>query len=232
MNNHQIDTLISCVSEFSNKNGSIIIQTVEDCSSLVLLWLDYLNSYKRTGIADEILDAYSSSIRETSACLVLGMLRPAIFSMRIQIDLILAWIYFKDHPKEWHRINATGDGFKLKKELFDYLTNHYTGFHTRYGILNQTIKRKELDMYRLLSAHIHGQSSPVLPSTKDLSDIVQGKINCIEVAQATGDLAEYISDILYAVYADQLHSIPKQIVDSVDSRLATLNLKKGFYATV
>ena len=232
MHNDQVARLRLCVNEFTDKHGSTLTRQVEEHSSLVLQWLSYLNSYHRTGTADELLAAYSSAIRETSACLALGMIRPALFAMRTQIDLILAWIYFKDHPKEWHRINKTGEGFKLKKELFDYLSNYYAGFGTRYGNLNQISKRKEEDMYRLLSAHIHGQSNPVLPVTVQLSDVVRSEESCKEVAMSTGDLAEYISDVLYATYAEQLHSIPKEIVKSINSRFTSKNQKKEFYATV
>ena len=42
-------------------------------------------------------------------------------SIRLQIDLALAWVYFKDHHVEWGGVQATGDGFKTKKELLDYL---------------------------------------------------------------------------------------------------------------
>lgn len=232
MHDDQVDRLGKSAKEFSNNYGAALTRQVEECSSLVLLWLDYLNLYQRTGTADELLDAFASAIRETSACLALGLVRPALFSMRTQIDLILSWIYFKDHPMEWRQVNNTGDGFKMKKELLDYLANYYDGFGSRYGILKQTSTRTAEDMYRLLSAHIHGQSNPVLPVTDNLSDVVRNEAICKETVLATGDLAEYISDILYATYAAECHAISKKIIDSIDSRFASDKQKKEFYATV
>lgn len=151
MHNDQVARLRLCVNEFTDKHGSTLTRQVEEHSSLVLQWLSYLNSYHRTGTADELLAAYSSAIRETSACLASRDDSPCTFCYENSNHGILAWIYFKDHPKEWHRINKTGEGFKLKKELFDYLSNYYAGFGTRYGILKQISKRKRkicIDFYR------------------------------------------------------------------------------------
>lgn len=197
-----------------------------------LKWLNFLNSFKRTGTADEILDAVASTIRETAACIALGLVRPALFSMRTQIDLIIAWLYFKDHPVEWSVVNRTGDGFKLKKELFEYLNNTVEGFGTRYGILKQNSTRKEQDTYRLLSAHIHGQSNPVLPVALNLCDVVREEAVCNEATRLIKELSEYVGDILYAVFASDSASLPKELNAEIVNRFVSEKQRKDFYETI
>lgn len=228
----QVEQLRNATNEFIDAYGIQFVKDVEEGAGELLNWLSFLNSYKRTGVADELLDAVACAIRETAACVALGLVRPALFSMRTQIDLVLAWLYFKDHPVEWRLVNRTGDGFKLKKELVDYLSNTTDGFGLRYGILKQTSTRKELDTYRLLSAHIHGQSSPVLPAMHDLSDVVHAEGICKEVTVLARELTEYVGDVLYAVYAPEFSSIPPSIVTEINTRFISNDQKKDFYKSI
>jgi hypothetical protein len=110
----QVIDLLQKVQKFSSVKGEGIVSQIEGKSSLLLLWIPYLNLQK-TGTADELLDGALSSLREVAACSGLGLVRPALLAMRTEIDLMLSWLYFKDHHVEWHYVNATGDGFKLKK---------------------------------------------------------------------------------------------------------------------
>ena len=225
----QLVQLCKATTEFVETNGVSLVEDVQKGAGGLLEWLHFLNAYKRTGVANELLDAVASSIRETAACVALGLVRPALFSMRTQIDLVLAWLYFKDHPIEWRLVNHTGDGFKLKKELLDYLTNTVDGFGARHGILRQISTRKEVDTYRLLSAHIHGQSTPVLPVMEDLSDVVHSQGLCKEVADLVRELAEYVGDVLYAVYAPEFSALPASIVCAANSRFVSPKQRKDFY---
>lgn len=228
----QIKQLRNAANDFAKAHGVYLVREIEKGACQLLEWLQFLNSFKRTGIADELLNAVASAIKETAACVAIGLVRPAIFSMRTQIDLVLAWMYFKDHPVEWHVVNKTGDGFKLKKELLEYLTNTVDGFGSRYGILKQTSTRMECDTYRLLSAHIHGQSSPVLPVMEHLSDAIRTETVCNEVTVLARELAEFVSDILYSVYAPEFSAIPSSIVTAIDKRFASDRQRKEFYETI
>lgn len=225
----QVNKLRDKIDLFTKSYGKELSKKVEKNSLLPILWLNYLNASQKTGIANELLDAFACSIRETAACTALGLVRPALFSMRTQIDLILAWLYFKDHHIEWEQVNVIGEGFKLKKELLEYLSNYYPGFGARHGILKQISTRKEEDSYRLLSAHIHGQSNPVLPVTVELSDVVRTKELSEQCAQVVGEVSEYVSDILYAVYASQWTAIPNEITKQVTERFASPAQKAKFF---
>lgn len=226
----QVGDLLSGVHKFTSKEGLRVVTEVEMRSRLFLAWIPYLNNAK-TGTADDLLDGAVSSLREVAACSGLGLVRPALLAMRTQIDLILSWLYFKDHRVEWEYVNLTGDGFKLKKEILEYLMRYFSSFGRRFGILKGVIVRKEVDPYRLLSAHIHSQSSNTLPLVDDLKDVV-GDISVInELPMLAHEVDEYLSDILFSVFSDGWTQISPSLTKSLDVRFKTKAQKQDFYAT-
>lgn len=221
MHAEQVEDLANAAMKFSMSSGSALSEAVENGSALLMSWLVYIKSYKLTGIANGLVTAVESSIRETAASLSLGLVRPALFSLRTEIDLILAWTYFKDHEVEWDYVNATGDGFKSKKEILDYLTSHNSRFSARLNILKEIRRRTEKEPYRILSAHIHGQSVAVLPVVNKLSDLVQSPEFCTNSASMVFEVAEYINDVLLSLYMANWHSLPKDICAAVESRFVS-----------
>lgn len=229
MHLEQTTELRKAVYDFSMTNGEITSTNVEEKAGLLVLWLEHLSMFHRTGVADNLLDAAISSVREVAGLLSLGLARPALFSLRGQIDLVLAWLYFKDHGVEWTYVNETADGFKLKKELLQYLEQHVSKFGTRMGILRGTITRKEMDPYRLLSAHIHAQSNPVLPTVVELKDLVRSGEVCAECTEMVFEVAEYINDVLLAVYLSNWTSLPAQLRTALDARLQSDGQRKVLF---
>lgn len=211
MHQNQTSELRQVAFQFSETNGAGLSADVENQSELLMHWVSYLSKYQLTGVANQLLEASGSAIRETAGSLSMGLLRSALFSLRAEIDLVISWIYFKDHPIEWGYVNRTAEGFKLKSEILQHIGVHYEGFNRRYGLLVQIKKRQEIDPYRLLSAHIHGQSEPVLPVVNDLKDLVQDKVRCQQCAQVAFEVSEYLSDILLSMYSTNWMALPERI---------------------
>lgn len=197
----QTADLRQAVLNFSSGCGEAMSIEIESKSALLVHWVEYLSAYQRTGTADNLLNAVGPALREAAGTLSLGLLRQTLFSLRGQIDLMLAWLYFKDHPIEWSHVNDTADGFKLKKELLQYLDQHVPKYGPRFATLRDIATRKELDPYRMLSAHIHAQSTPVLPAVVELKDMVRPEAQCKECARAGFEVAEYLNDVLLSVYS-------------------------------
>lgn len=228
----QANELVSKTALFCSGNGVPLVQEFEKQISLLLAWLDYLDRNFKTKTADNLIDACSSCLRESASYLALGLIRPVIFSLRTVIDLCLAWLYFKDHNIEWERVNETGDGFKMKKDIFDYLTNHINGFGSRHGILKLCASREVEDIYRLLSAHIHGQSEPVLFDVENLSDVVFGLETANEINRMAFFVAEYLSDVLVAKYAHAWYSFPSIVQENISARLDNKGQRTKFFEGV
>lgn len=224
----QLTDLLTHVKEFGQQHGIEVLNGINHQSALFLSWLPYLNNAK-TRVADELLDGAVSSLREAAACAALGLVRPALLAMRTEIDLILGWLYFKDHSVEWEYVNLTGDGFKLKKEILDYLAKYYTGFGSRNGTLKEIMTRKEQDPYRLLSAHVHSQNIKTLPLIDTLKEVVGSKNTANELIELSHEVDEYISDILFSVFMAGWAQFPRNLLDSLEPRFKTRTQKQVFF---
>lgn len=224
----QIENLVSSVQAFSANYGVPVVQGIDENSKLFVAWVAYLNNFK-TETADELLDGAVSSLREAAACSALGLIRPALLALRTEIDLIFGWLYFKDHPVEWEYVNSKSDGFKLKKEILDYLAKYHESFGSRFGTLKDIRTRVELDPYRLLSAHIHSQSLNTIPLIDMLADVVDPKNAAMEMIKISHEVDEFVSDILFSVFGGSWTQIPKSLLISLDSRFKTPNQKKTFF---
>lgn len=227
----QVQSLVESINNFSSVSGPDICLNVESNSILLLHWVKYLTSYHLTGTADDLILAVGSSLREVAGSLSLGIIRPALFSLRSQIDLVLTWIYFKDHPVEWRYVNTSGEGFKMKKDLISYLALYHECYGTRFGILKSVSLRSEDEPYRFLSAHIHGQSVAVLSNANNLSDLVRPILECNECVKAVYEVTEYLNDVLLAVYTDNWMSLPEEIRIAAESRFLSPEQKVAFFAT-
>lgn len=222
--------LSTLTSENCKTRSLAIAEEGEKSAHQLMLWLHYLRTTQLTGNADCLIDATANAIREAISCLALGLVRPALNSLRLQIDLSLSWIYFKDHPVEWQRVQETGDGFKLKKELLKYYGDSFPKYSNRIGILNDIATRPVKDPYRLLSAHIHGQSESTLPTTKEPKDIVGTVSAQDEVILLQAACSEYISDILWSLFADRWASLPLALSEKLGPRFKTMKQKNDFYS--
>lgn len=211
------------------KLGAAHVQGMQAAAHPLLLWLDYLEKSQLTGHANVLVEGARSAVNEGAACLSLGLVRSAIMSIRLQIDLALAWVYFKDHHVEWGRVQATGDGFKTKKDLLDYFKEH-AGFSTRFGLLKECITRAEVEPYRLLSAHIHAQSEYVVPRVAAPCDIVASPTLQADVIKLQRETSEYISDVYWSLYAEKWPSLPPLLRDQLDARFKTPAQKKTFWS--
>jgi hypothetical protein len=213
----------------ANRGRDVVSKGEEACKPLVL-WLQYLRANHSTGTADSLLEATACAAREAIACLALGLVRPALASLRAQIDMCLAWLYFKDHPVEWQRVQDTGDGFQLKSDVLKYLTETVQKHKSRSGLLRDCKTRQLDDPFRLLSAHIHGQSEMTLPAVNELKDIVATPAAQNDVLRLQAECSEFINDLFWSVFADRWASIPIELQRMLDARFKSSAQRAAFYA--
>jgi len=214
----EVSKLVVAANKFSESFGEDLANSMEAAAKPLLLWLDYLDKYGVTGVADELLVAAGSAVREATSLISIGAVRPSLFSLRAQIDLMLGWVYFKDHPIEYSMVQRSGDGFKLKRDVFNYLKESFDGYSDRIGMLNQIRQRKELDPYRMLSAHIHAQSSHVVPNVLSLRDVIGSEQKAKECAVLEMEVSEFLSDVLFSLGIYSYAAIPAEIVNSIKVR--------------
>lgn len=192
-------------------------------------WLSYLRQSEPAKGADVLLDGTQRAIVETVGCLALGLVRPALSSLRSQIDMILGWLYFKDHEVEWNHLRSSGKGFQTKAQVLSYLSEHWPRYRTRFKLLVQQRDRVDEDPYGPLSAHIHGQTEFTTPKVGPLAQLVANAEPSAECVTLQRDVAEYIGDVLLALYGDRWASLPKGVAGGLTKRL-NAKQRKAFFA--
>lgn len=222
----QVEELLKSITATCESKSEEVLVSFEASSKLLLVWVSLLRKSYMTKTADELLHAVSSSIREAAALASLGLVRPTLFALRAQADLLLSWIYFKDHAVEYRTLCRTGDGFVLKKEALKYFSENFPGFGERLAILNSVSQRRDTDVYRLLSAHVHSQSPFVIAEVRDLKDIVRSEALIAECCALQRDVSEYLSDILFSLGFLSEAALPASIEENLVARLTTSGQKK------
>ena len=224
-----VAALLAAVSDHGASIGIECSRGVAAEAQVLLDWLNYLRQSEATSVANALLDGTQGAIVETVGCLALGLVRPALASLRSEIDMMLAWLYFKDHKVEWNRLRDTGQGFQTKANVWSYVKDHWPGFQSRFNLLAKEHTRREEDPYRLLSAHIHGQTDFTAPKVGQLVELVgdaQLSEDCVILQH---DVAEYIGDVLLSLYGDKWTALPGSVMNGLEHRLNTKQ-RKAFFA--
>lgn len=200
-------------------HGAAIAERMHAGAALTLEWTGYLATSKATGHCDHFLDGLRSLILEAVASAAAGLHRSAMFSMRAQIDVALSWLYFKDHPVEWEKVERENEGYKLKKDALEYLTSYFPSFNKRAAVLAKFSLREIKDPYRVLSAHIHSTGVETVPKLAKFSDVVSDKGVADDLVKLQSSVDELISDTFLAVFGAGWASLPNEIVGPAKSRL-------------
>ena len=224
----QIDKLGAAINKQLASHGEANCSDVHDVALPLLEWIDHLRVSEVTGVCNEFLDGLKAAIVETAGAISIGFVRSAIFSIRGQVDLALGWLYFKDHPIEWASVEAYGEGFMLKRDVVAYLEYYVPGFKSRFAILSAAKGRTEADPYKVLSAHVHSQSTLVMPAYTQFDTLVMTNKKCRECIRLQAEVTEYLNDIFLSVFAPKWAALPKRIVDMARARLGAAKAKRIF----
>jgi len=212
----EVRELVAAASRVALNNGKLIEIRMSQSSDHLLEWLNFLESDK-TGTADAMLDGVRAGIAEATSSLILALVRPCMFSMRAQIDMLFSWIYFKDHRIEWDKVDTSLEDFILPSVVLKYLNKYSTNFTDSMKLLTKH-KTRLCEPYSLLSEHVHSQSLSAIPAVTKLAAVVQPDFidDCFKLQ---ADVSEYLSDVLLSWKLDRWTSLPEAIVKSVSTRL-------------
>jgi hypothetical protein len=222
----QVANLIAIVNTHSAKHKGEFLKKIINATEMPMLWLGYLRNTVSRKMADRLLDATQASIIEAAGCLSLGLVRPAILSVRLQVELLLAFVYFNDHPVEWFRFERTGENYQLPSAVITYLNRYGDRYQERFRLLAAKKTRKIEDPYSVLSVHVHATSPYSAPPLGPLEALVRPATTCDECISLEEEVAEYVSDVLASWYTDRWHDLPKPITQKIKARLGSATLKE------
>ncbi|MFN7138312.1 MAG: hypothetical protein ACK4UN_03120 [Limisphaerales bacterium] len=161
--------LAEAVGLFETETKGMGLARAERMSAKVgplLQWIHWYRSHFQSSSALDLLSGTRASALEAMAYVSVGLGRAALMAIRTQIDLMLSFTYFKDHPVEWERVRTTGEGFMLRGDIYSYHKTSDKGFLSRLAMIESKAQVSLEDLYKTLSAHIHGQSPFTVPDSK------------------------------------------------------------------
>lgn len=221
----QIEDLSRRLSRFANDHGNNLCTRFEEASIRLVEWIDYFRGSQLTSSADVLVDGFQAAIIEACSYVAIGLVRPAVFSIRAEVDIACAWVFFKDHPVEWDRVESLGEGYKLPADVLKYLNAHYPSFESRLKLLRK-VKSSSLDNpYRMLSAHVHAQNSTTMPPLVEPTELVQPENRCLQCIDLQAAISEYLGDIFLSLFADEWVDLPEEAKTNAKGRLTAKELK-------
>src|SRR5947207_4311643 len=224
----QLAEYLGAVDSTAKAHGNALGEQCGANSQRLVEWVHWYRTKRKADWCLDLLTGIEASVREAAGCVALGLGRAAILAIRTQLDLLLAYTYFHEHPAEWRRVCQTGDGFKLKAELIRYHTDLTPGFGPRRVVL-ETVAPPSLDeIYRKLSAHVHGQSIHSVPKVGELKDLVWIERALKEVVEMQAQAARAMSFFLLAVHGYELTEIPQPFIEDAKKVLSAKQEKVFF----
>lgn len=221
----QVDDLIAVVTAHSSSIGAALVREAERESKVLLEWLGYLLTSVQAPAQESLVLGTHSAVVEVATCLSLGLVRPSLFGLRAQMEMSLAWLYFKDHPVEWQHSQRRAGEAKLRAEVLKYLGQYSPGFKARMSMLSNHKTRVHDDPYGTLSAHVHSLTQATAPTSKKLSAVVYSEPRCREVLVLQASVSEYLGDVFSSFLFSRWADLPPTIRDALEKRLSPAKLK-------
>jgi len=199
------------------------------CQEL-LSWTDFLKSLFPECCASELLDGTKSAMLESVAYIGLGLNRAAIGAMRTQIDLLLAFTFFYNHPHEWDSVNKTGSGFQLRSDIDKYHKDTRKGFASSISIIENSEGSSLLNIYRILSAHIHGQSPKTIPKAGQFIELISSDSFLNSLIELQFKVSICTSNYLTAIFLSEGINPPLNIGTRIKEQLTPQQRKTIFFS--
>ena len=224
----QLVELQQAVTARCKNDGAALMTDLAERVGVLQQWLEYLDISVTNDDARPILIGTKSSLIEVAGCIGLGLVRPATMLMRTQIELMMAWIFFNDHPVEWRYSRETGERYPLYTQTWRYMCNFDKRFEQRFDLLARMKTRTLKEPYGLLSIHVHALTGPALPIAGTLPSIVAEVELCRECLRLQGEVAEFLIDVLFAWFAHRWADLPPAIMEYIKARLGAEEARNMF----
>lgn len=198
------------------------------CKEL-LVWIDFLKGLFPNCCCPELLNGAKSAILESVAYIGLGLNRAAIGAIRIEIDLLLGYTFFYNHPQEWDLVNKTGDGFMLRFAIDKHHEKHRKNFTNNFRMIENSEGTTLTSLYRILSAHIHGQSPLTVPQAGKFTELIASDSFLESLIELQLKVSRSVSNYLAAVFLAEEINPPLDIEKRIKEQLTRPQRKLIFF---
>ncbi len=208
----QLREALDKIAETVAANGPALGAECERNAAPILRWIHWYETARSTSSALELLEGCRAAVLEATAYICFGLGRAAITSIRTQIDTLLSFSFFRNHPAEWNQVVTTGQGFRLRADVVEYYKGIDKSFEGRLAQIESGSGKRLIDTYRKLSAHIHGQAPMALPDAMEMKTLIWDEPRLRSVVAIQSDAAITLSNFLAAVHATEWQELPAEIV--------------------
>lgn len=145
--------------------------------------------------ASVFLDEVASDALQVLPQMLLGYTKTVHLLLRGVIENTLRFVYFYDHPIEFHQMNNKEKWYIGTDKLFDYIKSHpnHSIAEQRFDAIN-----KAQILYSDLSASVHGRAAKDLESRASLSKVVFSPTEAakdLQLAKKCSEAANFILSI-------------------------------------
>ena len=217
--NDQIQELLKSLNDTSVILVPVIGKEASEACTSILLWINYLRSIHQNRAAIELLNGTESALIEACAYCCLGLGRAAVAAIRTQVDLLLGYTFFRDHPVEWKTLHESGEGYRLFSKIIKYHGEIDQNFKNRLDIINKVVIPTNQELYRIMSAHIHAQSTFTIPSFSKMEDLVLDQVKIESIIKLQQETSKALSALLLAIYGKNWINLPPELYLPIRSQM-------------
>ena len=224
----QTDELLKALKQSSDHLVPSLGEEISEAGAQTLSWINYLRSIHNNRSAEELLNGTESALIETCAYCYLGLGRAAIAAIRTQVDLLLCYTFFRDHPVEWNYLQTNGDGYRLFSDVLKYHGEYNKNFKKRHDIINKIINPNLKELYRIMSAHIHAQSKLTIPTFDKMADLVLDEDNIQSIKELQQKTSIAMSGLLLAIYGNNWADIDPELYKPIRKLMTSKQASEFF----
>jgi len=225
----QFDILIDAISGLEKNTCVERMNNASTACKELLLWIDYLKCLFPNSCALDLLEGTRASMLESVAYIGLGLGRAAIGATRTQIDLMLGFTYFYDHPREWEVVKNVGEGFQLRSDIDKYHKDKRKRFKTNIGLIEGSEDLSLLKVYRILSAHIHAQSPSTIPKAGEFGDLFSSDSFIKSLIEIQDKSVRCLSNYLTAIFISDDINPPFEVGIRIKAQLTPKQRRLIFF---
>src|SRR5689334_21553669 len=109
---NEMTNVADLISKNIGANCDLYLQPINRSLEELGEWSVYYQANFSSSTSKDLLAGFHSASLETATYICLGLSRAALSAIRLQVDLLLGFSFFCDHPREWEKLVTTGEGFK------------------------------------------------------------------------------------------------------------------------
>lgn len=224
MSEVEYSDLVSLIGQRIGGN-SPVAAACADRLRLSLTWTAYFfNTAPDSHCGILIRGSYGAAV-EAVSLIAMGLLRPAVLSLRSHYELSLQFLYYRDHPVEWRNVVTYRSQPALPGVNKKYLKDNFWAFEDRFKFLESKKTRAHSDCYDVLSGVAHGTALNSITQATKPQELVEDAATISQAEAVFHSASEFLSDVHVSCFESNWLSLPEVVQQNLSARFAPVSAK-------